>query len=169
MNSIDVRDLAGHAGESREAKVAEPVQGLKLGLAAVPEDVPVAGDLRLEGVEEGVFVTGRLQGAMRLECARCLKQFDGSFDVGVADLYAIHPGDDDYALSDEKQLDPEPMIRDSVVLSMPFAPLHDPGCKGLCARCGGDRNFDECTCTDEVIDPRWAALEKLQQLEQFSE
>jgi uncharacterized protein len=169
MKLIEVRDLAGHPGESRFAAVAEPVEGLKLGLAAVPEDVPVTGDLRLQGVEEGVFVTGGVSGPMRLVCARCLKEFDDSFDVNVNDLYATNPGDDDYALSEDKQLDPEPMIRDAVALSMPFSPLHDPGCKGLCERCGGDRNLNECTCTDEVIDPRWSALSQLIEQEQEQE
>ena len=54
-------------------------------------------------------------------------------------------------------VDLEPMIRDNVVPSFPFAPLHAPDCLGLCARCGGDRNLGECTC-EEPVDDRWAAL-----------
>jgi uncharacterized protein len=50
------------------------------------------------------------------------------------------------------------MVRDAVVLQMPFSPLCKPDCLGLCERCGGDRNLGECTCTDP-IDPRWSALE----------
>jgi len=43
---------------------------------------------------------------------------------------------------------------------MPFAPLCNPDCLGLCARCGGDRNLGECTCSDEQ-DPRLSALSGL--------
>ena len=58
-------------------------------------------------------------------------------------------------------LDPEPMVRDAVVLEMPFSPLHSPDCKGLCPICGGDRNLGECPGHDET-DPRWSALASLQ-------
>jgi hypothetical protein len=31
----------------------------------------------------------------------------------------------------------------------------------LCARCGGNLNLGECTCTESEIDPRWDGLEAL--------
>ena len=70
----------------------------------------------------------------------------------MADATAIDP---------DALLDPEPMVRDSVLLSMPFAPLCRPECEGLCERCGGDRNLGECTCVELPADPRWAGIERL--------
>jgi len=99
---------------------------------------------------------------MALRCARCLKEFTQPFDVEMHELFPIRPGpEDDYGLAEDLTLDPEQMVRDCVVLSMPFSPLCAPNCLGLCPRCGGDRNFGQCTCTDEVVDPRWAGLEQL--------
>ncbi len=161
MNAIDVRDLLERPGASRAVHVDETVAGLETPLADVPEDAPVAGDLTLESVVEGIYVHGSLRGTMRMRCARCLKEFDRPFDVSVAELYPRDPTpDDDYALADDLTLDPEPMVRDAVVLEMPFSPLHDPECKGLCPICGGDRNLDECPGHEE-IDPRWSALGSL--------
>jgi uncharacterized protein len=98
---------------------------------------------------------------MRLRCARCLREFERDFDVRMDELYAREPGpEDDYTLAEDLMLDPEPMVRDAVVLQMPFAPVCRPDCLGLCERCGGDRNLGECTCAPEV-DPRWAGLEVL--------
>ena len=34
-------------------------------------------------------------------------------------------------------------------------------CKGLCSKCGQDLNVGECNCSDEEIDPRWAALAEI--------
>jgi uncharacterized protein len=51
------------------------------------------------------------------------------------------------------------MVRDAVLLDVPFAPLCRPECLGLCERCGGDRNLGECSCV-ETVDPRWADLER---------
>ena len=64
---------------------------------------------------------------------------------------------EEYVLPAEGIIDLEPMIRDAVVLAMPFSPLCRPDCLGLCARCGGDRNLGECSCPPEV-DERLAAL-----------
>jgi uncharacterized protein len=156
--SIDVSDLLERPGSSRPLHVEEPIDGLATELARVPEDRPVRGDLLLESVVEGVLVRGPLSGVMVVSCARCLKPIEVPFRFDVQELFAIGATgeDDEYPLS-EGELDLEPMIRDTVVLSMPFAPLCRPGCLGLCGRCGGDRNLGECTCPPEV-DERWSVL-----------
>ena len=143
--------------------VDEHVSGLRLELAAVPEETPVRGDLLLESVVEGILVSGPLKGRMTLSCARCLKPFERDFEVDVQDLFAAgaEAGADEYPLGPTGALDLEPMVRDAVLLAMPFSPLCRPDCLGLCERCGGDRNLGECTCPPEVADPRWAALDSL--------
>jgi uncharacterized protein len=158
---IDVRDLVGHPGQSREVRLDEPVEGLTTVLAAVPEGTPVEADLLLESVVEGILVSGPLRGSMRLSCARCLKTFERPFDVAVHEMFIPGRADDgdEYPLADDGvAIDIEPMVRDAVVLSMPFSPLCRPDCQGLCERCGGDRNLQECTCGPAPADPRWEAL-----------
>jgi uncharacterized protein len=140
--------------------VDEAVTGLHTELAEVPEGAHLAGDLTLESVVEGIYVRGSVEGHMTLRCARCLKGFERDFDIQLQELYVREAGpDDDYALDPDLGLDPEPMVRDAVVLAMPFSPLCRPDCLGLCERCGGDRNLGECSCA-EPTDPRWAALER---------
>jgi uncharacterized protein len=160
MDPVDVRDLLGKPGSSRRVKVAEPVDGLATELAEVP--APVRVDVLLESVVEGILVSGPVSGRMTFRCARCIKAFDRGFRVEVTELYApgAAPQDDEYPLG-EGSIDLEPMVRDAVVLSMPFSPLCKDDCLGLCERCGGDRNLDECHCPPPV-DPRWAALEGLE-------
>lgn len=165
MRAIDVRDLLETPGSSRTVHVEEPVPGLRTELADVPEDTPIAADLTLESVVEGIFVRGSLEGRFAMRCARCLKTFERDFDVEMTELVPREPGpDDDYALEPDLTLDPEPIVRDAVVLEMPFSPLCRPDCLGLCEICGGDRNLGECP-GHEVTDPRWDALDVLQHLE----
>jgi uncharacterized protein len=164
MRAIDVRDLLDRPGSARRVRLEEPVEGLHTELADVQEGAPIHGELTLEGVTEGVFVSGSVAGRMSFRCARCLREFAGDFDVAMSELYVLRPGpDDDYALAEDLTLDPEPMVRDAVVLQMPFSPLCRPDCMGLCERCGGDRNLGECTCGPSV-DPRWSALGALIQI-----
>lgn len=161
MHAIDVRDLIEHPGSSRTVRVDEPVPGLATELAEVPVGAPVHGDLVLESVLEGIYVSGHVAGVMAFRCARCLRSFERPFTVAVADLFAREPGpQDDYALGPDLSLDPEPMVRDAIILSMPFSPLCRPDCLGLCERCGGDRNLGECSCPAPT-DPRWGPLQGL--------
>jgi uncharacterized protein len=161
MRAIDVRDLVDHPGSARTVRVGERLAGLKTELAEVPEDAPIEGDLTLESVLDGIYVHGRVAGRLWMRCARCLREFEREFALAVDEMFAREPGaEDDYALTSDLTLDPEPMLRDAVVLEMPFSPLCRPGCLGLCPVCGGDRNAGECP-GHESADPRWAALQGL--------
>jgi uncharacterized protein len=163
VNAIEARDLIDHPGSSRRVTVREPVAALRLELASVPADAPIEAELLLESVIEGILVSGPVTGRMALSCARCLKTFEHRFDLLVRELFAAGAGaeGEEYPLAPDGSLDPEPMIRDAVMLSMPFSPLCRPDCLGLCERCGGDRNLGECTCGPQSPDRRWAALENL--------
>jgi uncharacterized protein len=159
MRGIDVRDLLEYPGASKTVRVEEAVPGLHTELADVPEDSPVVGELTLESVVEGVFVHGSIGGRFAMRCARCLKEFERDFDLPLDEMYVREPGpEDDYVLDPDLTLDPEPMVRDAVVLEMPFSPLCTPDCLGLCPVCGGDRNLGECP-GHEAVDPRWSALD----------
>jgi uncharacterized protein len=40
-------------------------------------------------------------------------------------------------------------------------PLCDPGCRGLCPMCGGNRNVNPCACAERTPHPRLAVLKTL--------
>jgi DUF177 domain-containing protein len=162
MDPTDVRDLLAEPGASRRLTLEETFEDLSTELASVPEEHPVRMDVLLESVVEGIEVSGPLTGRTAYRCARCLKPFDRDFRLEVHELFApgATEGDDLYPITGEGSIDLEPMVRDAVVLSMPFSPLCRPDCLGLCPRCGGDRNLGECSCGPEM-DPRWAPLEGL--------
>jgi DUF177 domain-containing protein len=161
--AIDVRELLSHPGASATERIDEPLEGLHTEVAHVPAEAPVRGELLLENVVEGVLVSGTLAAAMMLRCARCLKDYSEPVEIEVRELFCRQPDPegDEYEIAAQGELDPEPMVRDAVGLAMPFAPLCRPDCKGLCERCGGDRNVGECSCV-EPADPRWSSLQRWQ-------
>ncbi len=161
MNAVDVHDLLHRPGASRRWQRAAVLDSVATEMAALPDDTPVRIDVLLESVVEGILVSGTLVGEMSFRCARCLEDFSGEFDIRLRELFAHQPQDDgdDYPIT-EGVIDLEPCVRDALVLSMPFSPLCKEDCLGLCPRCGGNRNLNECSCGPEV-DPRWAALGSL--------
>jgi uncharacterized protein len=141
--------------------VHEPLEGVTTTLARVPEDRPITGELLFESVMEGILVSGPVWGVLSVDCARCLRTVESAFRVEVQELYRqdAEGDEDEYPISEER-IDLQPMLRDAVMLALPFSPLCRPDCLGLCERCGGDRNLGECRCEAEV-DGRWAALSGL--------
>lgn len=154
---IDVGDLVGNAGTSRRLQVRGTVDDLATEVAAVRDEI--RADVVLQSVVEGILVSGSLDGALSLRCARCLEGFARPLSVEVHELYSERPDPDgdDYQLGSEGAIDLAPMVLDAVGLAMPFSPLCRPDCSGLCETCGGNRNLGECEGHEET-DPRWAAL-----------
>jgi uncharacterized protein len=52
----------------------------------------------------------------------------------------------------------EDVLREQVMLSLPARTLCREDCKGLCPRCGANRNSDPCSCEQAPADPRWSTL-----------
>jgi uncharacterized protein len=134
----------------------------------VPEGAPVELDLRLEAVMEGVLVTGEAQAALEGECVRCLEPITDTVSVDLQELYvypdhALDGEDDEVSTMHDDLIDLEPLLRDAVVLALPFQPLCTDDCPGLCTECGARLRDEPDHTHDAPIDPRWAALTTLDQ------
>ncbi|QGN35343.1 DUF177 domain-containing protein [Microlunatus sp. Gsoil 973] len=146
-------------------RTAEAPADLGIEVIGVPQGSPVEFDLRLESVVEGVLVTGTAEVRLAGQCVRCLVELTDTSVVDFQELY-VYPGNEagDAETEDEIRhlegdlLDLEPVLRDSVVLDLPFQPLCRPDCLGLCPDCGADLNEDPEHEHDAPIDPRWAGL-----------
>ncbi len=145
---------------------------LGIDVLGVPEGSPIELDLRLEAVMEGVLVTGTARVQLEGECSRCLDPVEDDLEVELQELYAYddehdmpEEEDEDVSRLDGDLLDLEPLVRDAVVLSLPFRPLCRDDCPGLCAECGAHLADDPEHHHGERIDPRWAALAQLTELD----
>ena len=165
---LDTRELGRRPGSLRRTSFSAPAPAdLGIEVLRVPEGSPIALELRLEAVMEGVLVTGTAQAELEGECVRCLEPVHDEIVVDFQELFAYEDSDT-AATSDEEDdearrmegdlLDLEPLLRDAVVLTLPFQPLCQDDCPGLCPDCGARLADDPGHQHDEPIDPRWAAL-----------
>lgn len=164
---LDTRELGRRPGSMRKKTftVAAPAE-LGIEVLGVPEGSPVDLDVRLEAVMEGVLVTGSASADLDGECVRCLEAIDDSIDVDFQELFVYDDADggnedDDIRRLEGDLLDLEPVLRDAVVLALPFQPLCEPDCAGLCTECGARLAEDPDHTHEEPVDPRWAGLEGL--------
>ena len=164
---LDTRELGRRPGSQRKMSwTAEAPAELGIEVLGVPEGSPVELDLRLEAVMDGVLVTGTASADLEGECARCLEPIEDAIAVDIQELYLYEPADgddedDDVSRLEGDLLDLEPELRDAVVLALPFQPLCQDDCPGLCTECGARLADDPDHQHDEPVDPRWAALADL--------
>jgi uncharacterized protein len=169
---LDTRELGRRPGSQREVKLTAPAPAdLGIEVLSVAEGSPVDVDLRLEAVMEGVLATGTATAVVEGECTRCLEPIREAIEVTFQELFEYddtrHRGRDDSEEDDETSrleddlLDLEPLLRDAVVLALPFQPLCQPDCPGLCPECGARLADDPDHAHDAAVDPRWSALSAL--------
>jgi uncharacterized protein len=159
--------LADPPGSSRRLAVG-PVA-----VEAGPDIVlatPVAGDLVLARTNRGLLVRAALRTAIATECSRCLRPIEVALELAIdeealpsIDLTTGAPVDtsdepEAVRLTQSHELDLEPLVRDAIQLSEPIAPLHAPGCAGLCSVCGADLNEPGHAEHAVELDPRLEVL-----------
>jgi len=164
---LDTRELGRRPGSQREVELTVPAPAeLGIEVLRVPEGSPVELDLRLEAVMEGVLVTGTAYAALEGECVRCLVAIEDETSVDIQELFLY----DDQPSSEEDVevsrlegdlIDLEPLLRDAVVLALPFQPLCTEDCPGLCPECGVRLADDPDHAHEAATDPRWAGLAAL--------
>jgi uncharacterized protein len=163
---LDTHELGRRAGAMKVVHTSvEAPADLGIAVIGVPLGSPIELDLRLESVVEGVLVSGSATVELRGECVRCLGEISDELEVDIQELY-VYPGvepDDDLASRLEGDLiDLEPLLRDEVVLDLPFQPLCRDDCLGLCVECGANLNDHPDHRHAARLDPRWDALRGLE-------
>jgi uncharacterized protein len=167
---LDTRELGRRPGSQRQVSPTVPAPAdLGIEVLRVPEGSQVELDLRLEAVMEGVLVTGTALAALEGECVRCLGPITDELEVDLQELYVYDDRDhdpdedDEVSMLQDDLLDLEPLLRDAVVLALPFQPLCRDDCPGLCTECGARLADDPDHAHEAAIDPRWASLASYQQ------
>ncbi|HZK24938.1 MAG TPA: DUF177 domain-containing protein [Oscillospiraceae bacterium] len=99
-----------------------------------------------------VEVRGSLRTRVILTCSRCLKQVPISFQEEF---------EDEIPVSEEKEINLSELVRELFITTLPFKPLCQAACQGICPTCGTDLNEKQCSCPVDNMDPRLSVLKKL--------
>jgi len=163
---LDLRELGRRPGSLQELERAVPAPaGWRVELIGVPAGAEIGLRLRLESVMEGVLVSGEFDVPVEGSCARCLEPIEDSLHLDVQELYAYEGSttqetseEDEVRRVDGDYLDLEPLVRDTVVLNLPLAPVCTEDCAGLCVDCGQRLDDLPPDHHHEIVDARWAGL-----------
>jgi uncharacterized protein len=151
------------------------------GLLQFPDEWKQKAAIHAEGEAElldragsrTIRVRGLIQGRAEAGCARCLEPFeqdlDGPFElfyypmtlIARAEQIPIDRHDAESGFYEGHGVELADVIREQVLLSLPMRGLCREDCRGICPRCGVNRNQRACDCAEDFTDPRWDALKKL--------
>ena len=165
--TVPVFDLMHRPGEMRERTLDVTVdEGYGNAVIGVRKGAQVHLDVRLESLHDGILVSADVDTIALGECVRCLDDVSLPIEVEIQELFAYSVDEAfDYTVVGD-HVDLEPLVRDAVVMSLPFQPVCRPDCPGLDPETGERLADFPDRKPREVIDPRWSALAELQLTDQ---
>lgn len=97
-------------------------------------------------------------------CNRCLAQTRENIETKFEHLLLLAQDDgedDSYIRVQSEEVNLYELLREDIILNLPMIHLCKPNCKGLCSQCGATLNFEKCSCSKDLVDPRLEILKTL--------
>ena len=116
------------------------------------------GQITLLRTDEGILVSGVLEGKATAVCSRCLGLFEFRIKLDIEEEYfsvmdirtgLLSPGPDDpgaFTIDANHILDTDEAVRQYSLLAIPMKPLCHDDCAGLCPVCGKNLNTGSYSC-----------------------
>jgi uncharacterized protein len=166
-------DLAQMEEPSRPFETSIPADELDLDNPTfrLTGEVRASGEIRKGSAQ--IDVNGSIIAPAEIDCARCLEPIARELTIDFAASFVapenfaadkereVSAEDLDVDVLESDQLDLNQLVREQIVLNFPEQVFCEPDCKGLCPKCGANRNLIDCNCDLDETDPRWEALKNL--------
>lgn len=135
------------------------------------ENVKIIGELT-KGIVR-IETHGTIRAKAEIECTRCIQPIEKELEIPFKASFIapehfteakeaeLHESDLDVSVYEDDKIDLTELVREQIILNLPEQIFCREDCKGLCAKCGENRNLIDCKCEEKEIDPRWAALKNL--------
>lgn len=171
--TIDVRGLPEGEHPFR-TEAARPVLVVEGETQSAFRDARIEGSLKRH--DSFVRLQGTLRGVLESTCDRCLGRFERPVETEMAlrIVFGESPAgelesetgvgaerDETFVGSSDEPIDLSDALREAVLLELPIKNLCREDCRGICPRCGANRNLDPCACETAPRDSRWSALREI--------
>jgi uncharacterized protein len=131
--------------------------------------------LQLTKLDPNYYLRGKMHFLLKPECSRCAESFpypvDHAFELGLVHLSTGKPQRSATLAEETEELDLnwfsdnelvlDPILEEQFYLSLPFQPVCEPDCKGICQSCGKNQNEGPCGCAEAKAPSAFEVLKKL--------
>lgn len=111
---------------------------LDLETALIKFRFPIKLAAQISRITNALTVDLQITAVMFAGCSRCLEEFAWEFNKDVKLNYSLDNRD--------TVIDLKPEIREEIILDYPIKLLCKISCKGLCTKCGKNKNQGGCHC-----------------------
>ncbi|MDQ3322873.1 MAG: DUF177 domain-containing protein [Acidobacteriota bacterium] len=141
------------------------------------EAVKLNDHVEIEGkLTKGIAQTdieGKIFADVELECSRCLQPVQEFLEFPFEAVFVtpenyteetevrIRAEDLEVSIFEGDKIDLTEVAREQILLALPIQIFCREDCKGLCQKCGANRNLINCNCEEKEVDPRWQGLREL--------
>ncbi|MCX5726962.1 MAG: DUF177 domain-containing protein [Candidatus Saganbacteria bacterium] len=139
---IDVSQILKAVGNEERAKASEEVSYPELNIVS-----PVDIDIKLLNIGKGILLNGTIATKVRLNCCRCLLDFELPLDLDIEEEYSFKPArlpfkkgkreielkEEDFVfeIEPDNTIDLGEAIRQNIITALPIKPLCSDLCKGI--------------------------------------
>lgn len=135
------------------------------------ENIETTGEL-IKRIAQ-IDISGTIKFEAEIECTRCLQPIEKDLEIPFKVTFVapenlnaekeaeLNDEDLDVSIYENDKIDLTELVREQIILNLPEQIFCRDDCKGLCPKCGANRNLIDCKCEEKEIDPRWAALKNL--------
>lgn len=148
--SIDVSGLLRKPGSSETLNIHETLPPIEKGREKIRVKGLAGISLILREAGGNILADGKLEANVELVCGRCLKTFDSRVEQSFSELFRKRGDfnredpnereDETFLAIQNNRIDLAPILSQALVVAVPYKPLCDENCRGLCPVCGGDLN-----------------------------
>lgn len=138
----------------------EPWVKALLSKAGVEFGESFSSDIQIFRADDSIVFRGSISDDIKLICSRCCKPFSYALERSFTSTYCkggekskaireeirLTKDDLDLTFFSGENIDLVDVLSEQVQLAIPYRPLCEEECKGLCAYCGKDLNEGDCKC-----------------------
>ncbi|NLI91394.1 MAG: DUF177 domain-containing protein [Peptococcaceae bacterium] len=162
---VNVAQLRRTEGASARFLFSETFPPLQLGNEEYFFQAPMEVQLDVTNTGKSLLVKGKLSSVINVNCSRCLKEFPFPLAFEFEDEWLpiefSELDEEESAFIFEKdEFCIDECVMEHVLVHIPMKFMCSEDCKGLCPKCGADRNKESCVCAGADIDPRLEILSK---------
>lgn len=144
---------------------------LETDAARLKNSVEVKGEITKQSAQTNV--AGEIRAEAEMDCSRCLQPVEKKLEIKfqasfvTPEFYTqakeaeLRADDLEVSVLDDDKIDLTELAREQILLELPARVFCREDCKGLCQKCGANRNLLSCNCEEKEIDPRWLMLKNL--------
>ena len=134
----------------KELNIEENMMGFDVDTFKIKDLIKYEGKVRIDGDEGKIKL--EIKYTFNDNCDRCLRE------ISKEELISFNRS---YLIKEEKSVDLDKEVKESILLNKPSKVLCNIDCKGLCDKCGKNLNDGPCECEKEEINPKFEKLKEL--------